>query len=81
MADKTEPPSTYSEASFVTTKNDLKHKFYRPDVSEMLVPVVIQSEFSTVLEAVFDVYRRREHSSTTTVMSRSTHNLHTSKQS
>ena len=48
MADRTEPPSTYSEASFVTTKNDLKHKFYRPDVSEMLAPVVNQSEVSTV---------------------------------
>ncbi|GAB7327547.1 hypothetical protein MBLNU13_g11411t2 [Cladosporium sp. NU13] len=39
MANKAEPSSTYSEASFVTSKNDLKHKFYRPDVSEMIVPV------------------------------------------
>jgi hypothetical protein len=40
MTDKTETSSAYSEASFVTTENDLKHKFYRPDVSEMIVPVV-----------------------------------------
>lgn len=40
MTDKIETSSTCSEASFVTTENDLKHKFYRPDVSEMIVPVV-----------------------------------------
>lgn len=40
MADNLKTSSTYSEVSFVTTKNDLKHKFYRPDVSEMIVPVV-----------------------------------------
>ena len=49
MANKTETSSTYSEASFVTSKNDLKHKFYRPDVSEMIVPVVGRPEDLTGL--------------------------------
>lgn len=49
MTDETESSSTYSEASFVTTKNDLKHKFYRPDVSEMIVPVVSRIDFPTGL--------------------------------
>jgi hypothetical protein len=49
MTDKTEPSSTYSEASFVTTKNDLKHKFYRRDVSEMIVPVVNYFEDLTIV--------------------------------
>jgi hypothetical protein len=49
MANKTETSSSYSEASFVTSKNDLKHKFYRPDVSGMIVPVVSRPEDPTGL--------------------------------
>lgn len=81
MANQTETSSTYSEASFVTSKNDLKHKFYRQDVSEMIVPVVEPIRISIGVDAMTKLYRRLGPSSKTTAISQSMHNPHTLKKS
>jgi hypothetical protein len=43
MASTTKEEASYSEPKYVLEKHDAQLQFYRPDISEMLVPAVPKS--------------------------------------